>query len=145
MLGAMTVSVVPLLVAAGCVLIGALAAWTGARQLVRVGRDRRRFERAPGEVVEVLQNPSTDGSTYHAVVRFRTADGRSVRAVSRYGDRSPGVAPGATVTVYYDPANPKDVFLDGWWRSGIAMWSLGLGLGAAFMAFGLYGLLALKG
>ncbi|WP_067914439.1 DUF3592 domain-containing protein [Actinomadura rubrobrunea] len=139
----MSVSLVPWVVSLGLLLVGVLTATWAVRELGQILRDLRRFHRAEGEVVDVRQDWYGDGSSYHPVVRFRTSNGTSVQAPSRHGDRSPGAHPGQRVTVCYNPANPQDVFLAGWWRSGMGAWTLCFVAGTAFAAFATYGLTVL--
>lgn len=47
------------------------------------------------------------------VVEFTTADGQTVRARSRVSTSTTNFTPGRVVTVYYDPAAPHDVAIDG--------------------------------
>ncbi|NUP42799.1 MAG: DUF3592 domain-containing protein [Streptomyces sp.] len=51
---------------------------------------------------------------YQPVVRWVTGDGRTVETVSSVASNSVGdLRQGATVTVFYDPDNPKRMLIDG--------------------------------
>jgi len=90
---------------------------------------------AQGTVIELVRSQSNDSTTYRPVVRFVTAEGRSIEFVSSSGSNPPSYARGETVPVLYAPQTPEDAKINGYF----ALWGgatiLG-GLGAVFFAIG---------
>ncbi|MEV5568485.1 DUF3592 domain-containing protein [Spirillospora sp. NPDC052269] len=136
----MSISAVPVLVCGVFALLGlALTGW-GGRELRAVVRDLRTFVPAVAEVVGVRQDGVGEDASYHPVVRFQDASGHRIEAAARYGDRAPSAREGTTVEVRYDPANPSDVIVAGWWRSGAGTWTLCVAAGLVFLVVGVLGL-----
>jgi Protein of unknown function (DUF3592) len=93
-------------------------------------------ERADGTVVDLRESydPEDNTTSYYPVVRFETADGRQIRFES---DASTSDDVGDTVEVLYDPDDPEDAKLAGFFN----LWGLSLifgALGAAFTGVGGY-------
>jgi Protein of unknown function (DUF3592) len=117
--------------------IGLLAA--GAATFVHTLRFVQGAERATGTVIELSEETDSEGDvTFHPVVRFTTAEGRTVEFVSSSG-RSPAPwSVGDRVEVLYDPDDPKDAELSGFfdlWLFPIAFTGVGVGFIAAFGVF----------
>jgi hypothetical protein len=56
---------------------------------------------------------STDPTvTYYPVVKFRTADGASVRGTARIGSNPPAEQAGDRATVFYHPRDPARVLIE---------------------------------
>ncbi|WP_241265853.1 DUF3592 domain-containing protein [Streptomyces boncukensis] len=72
------------------------------------------------------------------VVEFTTADGRVVRTRSQVGSSVSSVVPGRAVTVFYNPADPRDVAIVGFGRAVprlfCALGILGMVVAALFAA-----------
>jgi Protein of unknown function (DUF3592) len=93
-------------------------------------------ERADGTVVDLHESYDSeeDRTSYYPIVRFETADGRQIRFES---DVSTSDDVGDTVEVLYDPDDPEDAKLAGFFN----LWGLPLiagALGAAFAGIGGY-------
>ncbi len=66
---------------------------------------------ADGQVIAVTSKHNRKHHTYAPVVRFSTADGRTVEFTNRvYRSDKPTV--GARIPVLYDPADPQDARVD---------------------------------
>jgi hypothetical protein len=115
---------------AGLVLL-ALALLTG----IKTATFLQRAVRAPGEVVDLYQRPSRNGSTYAPVVEF-THDGERSRFTTSYGSYPPQFNRGQRVEVLYDPGNVNDArihtFAQLWGVTGFLTL-----IGTAFSAVGL--------
>ncbi|HEX5280997.1 MAG TPA: DUF3592 domain-containing protein [Micropepsaceae bacterium] len=70
--------------------------------------------RAPGEVVRLVESDSggSGGYTYYPVVRFHTADNRTVEFKDSIGSNPPTRRPGDAATVLYLPAMPFKAMID---------------------------------
>ncbi|WP_447957893.1 DUF3592 domain-containing protein [Vreelandella sp. EE7] len=91
---------------------------------------------AQGTVTELIRTRSEDSVTYRPVVEFTAEGGAPVEFVSPAGSNPPGYSPGERVEVLYDPTNPVDARLTGFFSAWGAPLILG-GLGAAFFLSGL--------
>jgi hypothetical protein len=92
-------------------------------------------EHATGTVIDLSEDSTSDGTVYYPVVRFTTAEGRTVEFRSSTGSSSPPDV-GDRVEVLYDSDDPQDAklssFFDLW------LWTIALGgLGFMFSAFAL--------
>lgn len=107
------------------------------RRLTRTG------QRVTGTVVDLRwhSHATQNGggyTTYHAVLAFRTRDGREVEAVTRNGGRKIIAHPGEQVPVVYDPRQPTRAEIDT--RAGRAAWwpPLVAVAGLALTVYGVY-------
>jgi hypothetical protein len=126
--------------------IGLLVA--GAATFVHTLRFVERAERATGTVIDLSEViDRSEGSisvVYHPVVRFTTAEGRTVEFRSPSGSSSPPDV-GDRVGVLYDPDDPQDAELSGFfdlWLFPIVLVPLGIlfSIFALFSpGFGLFG------
>jgi hypothetical protein len=93
-------------------------------------------EHATGTVIDLSEDfSSDDGTVYYPVVRFTTAEGRTVEFRSSTGSSSPPDV-GDRVEVLYDSDDPQDAKLSGFFD--LWLWTIALGgLGIAFSAFAL--------
>ncbi|WP_327691270.1 DUF3592 domain-containing protein [Streptomyces sp. NBC_00461] len=87
---------------------------------VVVGRRSRRLRqegtKTHATVVRLKTSRDFDSNRtmYQPVVQWVTGDGRTVEAVSSVARNTVGdLHQGAVVTVFYDPANPKRMLIDG--------------------------------
>ncbi len=91
---------------------------------------------APGVVTGLVRSQDSDGgSTYRPEVRFVASTGDTVDFVGSVGSSPPAYDRGEAVTVRYDPANPHDARLEGFFDLWFAPGLLGL-LGTIFTAVG---------
>jgi hypothetical protein len=100
-----------------------------------------RSVQASGVVVEVvrIQNRQTGELMFAPLVRFQTADGRSIEFQSSLRTNPPSYSPGESVTVLYDPARPVSAEIANLfsiWFAPMVLWFLGtvftaVGIGVA--------------
>ena len=120
--------------AAGVVLALAVALLVaGAATLLHTMRFVQGAERTTGTVIDLSEDfSSDDGTVYYPVVRFTTAEGRTVEFRSSTGS-SPPPDVGDRVEVLYDSDDPQDAQLSGFfdlWLWPIAFGVLAIGFGA---------------
>ena len=98
-----------------------------------------RAVRAPGVVVEMATNHSSDGgSTYAPVVEFEH-EGRKYTFKDSISSNPPSYRRGEAVGVLYDPDQPRDARIDrGRWNKAVPI--LIGGFGALLCLFGVWGL-----
>jgi Protein of unknown function (DUF3592) len=88
-------------------------------------------ERVTGEVIDLSRDEDDEGGvTFHPVVRFTTADGRTVEFVSPSGSSPPSHSEGDRVEVLYDPDDPQDAQLSGFidlWLDSVVAFGIGVG------------------
>lgn len=108
-----------------------------AATLLHTMRFVQRAETATGTVIDVSQKTDSEGAVaFYPVVRFTTAEGRTVEFVSSSGSSSSGSV-GDRVEVLYDPDHPQDAQLSGFFD--LWLWPLVLGpLGIMFGIFALF-------
>jgi hypothetical protein len=119
-----------------CAAVGAWG-WLRGVWLARYG------ERVTGTVVGLPWSPpllDRDSrfatGTYRAVVTFRTADGRDVRASAPAG-RNPAIVIGDPVQVVYDPRRPSSARIDTLSGHGTLAWAALTAVGLVLMAVAL--------
>jgi Protein of unknown function (DUF3592) len=94
-------------------------------------------EHATGTVIDLSRETDSEGRvTLYPVVRFTTADGRTVQFLSSSGSSSPPEV-GDSVDVLYDPDDPRDAQLSGFFDLWLFPLVFG-GLGIAFTTVGLF-------
>lgn len=111
----------------------------GAVTLVHAVRFVQGAERATGTVID-LDSETSDGGggdlVYYPRVRFTTAEGQTVEFRSSSGSSSPPDV-GDSVEVLYDPDDPHDAQLSGFFS--LWLWPIALGgVGIGFAAAGLF-------
>ena len=118
-----------------CLALGVGLLLASAATFVHTKRFVAGAERATGTVIDLSVDFSSDGTVYYPVVRFTTAEGRTVEFRSSSGSSSqPDV--GDRVDVLYDPDDPQDAQLSGFFD--LWLWTIALGgLGFLFSAFAL--------
>ncbi|MEV0970696.1 DUF3592 domain-containing protein [Microtetraspora glauca] len=118
-------------------LIGVIFSLVGAGLLINAREFRRRALRAPGHVVGLRRSDSGDGPTFYPIVRFMTAYGQEVETQSRFGSNPPAARPGQTVTVMYDPADPRRIRIDNATGNGTLLGGIFLGVGLLLLLAGI--------
>lgn len=93
-----------------------------------------------GVVVELVESRSDDSITYRPVVTFTTDEGTRVTFTSRAGSNPPVYSLGDPVEVLFDPDNPQNARLDGFFEA-MGAWLIFGGIGALFLVGGLGALL----
>jgi len=92
--------------------------------------------RAPGRVVEMATNHSSDGNTYAPVVEFEH-EGTKYRFKDSISSNPPSYRRGQAVDVLYDPVHPRDARIDrGRWNKAVPI--LIGGFGALLCLLGLW-------
>ncbi|MBZ0334217.1 DUF3592 domain-containing protein [Marinobacter sp. AL4B] len=94
-----------------------------------------RSETAQGTVVELIRSRSSDSTSYYPVVRFTAAEGQPIEFRSNSGSNPPSYNRGEQVTVFYEPANPQDAMIDGFF----SLWGGAVIAGILGSVFGLIG------
>jgi hypothetical protein len=112
--------------------IGAALFVSGAVVAWNVQSFRAHASRADGTVVALVGSPNS-GST--PVVVFDGPNGEPVRIQGSVASSPPAYAEGEKVTVFYDPQNPKEASIDGFFDEWFVTVLLG-GIGLVFMSFG---------
>ena len=110
-------------------LAGGLLWWQSTRSFLA------QASMAEGTVVALRLSRSSDSSAYYPVVRYATADGRTIEFVSSAGSNPPSYSEGEKVQVLFQPANPRHAKINGFF----SLWGGPLifgGLGAVFLAIG---------
>ncbi|MDH6165003.1 hypothetical protein M2282_000131 [Variovorax boronicumulans] len=93
--------------------------------------------RAQGEVVELLRVESSrrnSSDTWRPLVHFKVPSGEIVEFAPSSSSSPPAYDKGEAVGVFFDPADPKDARLDGFFD----LWggaTIAGGLGLVFLAF----------
>ena len=82
-------------------------------------------ETAQGVVTELTFKRSKSGGSYYPTVRFTAKDGTTYTATSTSGSRPPSYEVGEAVQIRYNPANPTDIEMPGFFDT----WGLTLVLG----------------
>jgi hypothetical protein len=112
------------------VAIGVLALAWGAIDLVRTVHFVRTAEHATGTVVDVSREIDDDGDEFfYPVVRFTTAEGKEFEFKSDSGSNPASHSNGDEVDVLYDPDDPDDAQLSGFfdlWLFTIVPFGIGV-------------------
>ena len=116
------------------VAIGVLALIWGAVDFARTVHFVRTAEHATGTVVDVSREVDSDGDeSFYPIVRFTTADGKEFQFKSNSGSNPASHSTGDEVDVLYDPDDPDDAQLSGFFD----LWLFTIvpfGLGTVFLA-----------
>lgn len=89
--------------------LGVVFAGTSGARLVRARRLRGRGVEAEAVVVAQQEMPVSGGQLQRPVLVFTTREGRTVQVSSPVGRTDADLLPGHTVTIHYDPADPRTV------------------------------------
>jgi hypothetical protein len=92
---------------------------------------------APGTVIEMVRVRDSDSGSYMfaPLVRFQTAEGRTVEFQSMVQTNPPAYHAGESVTVLYDPAKPGSAAISGWF----SIWAVPLILGIVGVFLAVFG------
>ena len=92
---------------------------------------------APGSVIEMvrIRDNDTGSFTFAPLVRFQTAEGRTVDFQSTLRSNPPSYSTGDDVTVLYDPARPSAAAVSGFFSIWFGTIIPAI-IGAVFVAFG---------
>ncbi|MEU4107517.1 DUF3592 domain-containing protein [Streptomyces sp. NPDC027717] len=97
-------------------LFGAVFMTIGVRLLRGGRRLREQGARAQGTVVgfRTRRDSDSNGTMYSPVVEWLTGDGRTMKVESSVSRNTVGdLRTGGPVTVFYDPADPRRMLIDG--------------------------------
>jgi len=126
------------IVALASILVVSIGAYLG----VRVANLEMTGDRAPGEVVSLHEEYSSDddgsGYVYYPIVQFRTARGDTIQFKDNIGSDPPSFRVGDQVVVLFDPERPgRDVMIDHgiFWNALIPAILLLLGIGLVWLWF----------
>jgi hypothetical protein len=118
-------------------VVGGIAALAGLTARRRVGRLRRTGQSAWGMIVpSPVSLGEADGWPRRNLIQYSLTDGRVIERICPRPVRKTGSpAVGERVHVWYDPADPTDVLVNGWdgRHSDLAF----LAVGVFFIVFGL--------
>jgi hypothetical protein len=121
-----------------CLALGVVLLVGSAIAFVHTKRFVSGSERATGTVIDLSSRTDSDGTVvYHPIVRFTTAEGRTVQFVSGSGSSPAAQSEGDSVEVLYDPDDPQDAKLSGFFD--LWLWPLAFAaLGGMFVVFSLF-------
>ena len=89
-----------------------------------------------GTITDLVESSGSEGgTTYSAVVRFQTADGREIQWTESMASNPPAGKRGDQLLMKYDPANPQSARI----AKTSRLWFMPMlfgGLGALFFAIG---------
>jgi hypothetical protein len=104
--------------------------------LARTRRFLRTAVDATGTIIDLVESSGSEGgTTYSAVVRFQTADGREIQWTESMASNPPAGKRGDQLLMKYDPANPQSARI----AKTSRLWFMPMlfgGLGALFFAIG---------
>ena len=123
--------------------IGLLLLARAAYSASNTGAWLKRAVEVQGTVVEMLGARDKDGDIlYTPVVRFSTAEGRTIQFQSSFSTKPPAYHTGESVTVVYLPGQPEGASIRGFlslWFGSTILGSIGtifFGIGAAMVIAG---------
>jgi Protein of unknown function (DUF3592) len=121
-----------------CLALGVVLLVGGAIFFVHTKRFVAGAERTTGTVIDLSRKTDSEGEVaYYPVVRFTTAEGRTVEFVSSSGSSPASKSEGDRVEVLYDPDDPRDAKLSGFFDLWLFPLAFGA-LGGIFVFFGLF-------
>ncbi len=112
-----------------CMLAGAFALYSSTASFLEHSVTTQ------GTVVELIRSRSSDSTSYYPVVQFTAASGREIEFQSSTGSNPPPYSRGEQVAVFYEPANPEDAMVDGFF----SLWGAALIICVIGSVFGLIG------
>lgn len=97
-------------------------------------------ETTQGTVIEMIPKRSKDSTTYSPVVSFTTKAGQEITYTSSTSSNPPSYDVGENVEIFYDPANPNDAEINGFFSLWLGVIILGF-IGIVFFLIGSLGVL----
>ncbi|MBZ4033667.1 DUF3592 domain-containing protein [Flavobacterium sp. 17A] len=97
-------------------------------------------ETVQGTVVEMIPKRSKESTTYSPVVSFKTKTGQTITYTSSTSSNPPSYNVGESVTIFYDPADPNDAEINGFFSLWLGVLILGF-IGTVFFLIGFLGIL----
>lgn len=97
-------------------------------------------ETVQGTVIEMIPKRSKESTTYSPVVSFKTKQGQTITYTSSTSSNPPSYSVGENVTMFYDPANPNDAEINGFFSLWLGVLILGF-IGTVFFLIGSLGVL----
>ncbi|RZJ47761.1 MAG: DUF3592 domain-containing protein [Flavobacterium sp.] len=88
-----------------------------------------------GTVTELLPSRSDNSTTYKPVVTFTTKDDKKIEYTSSVSSNPPSYHVGEKVEIFYDPADPYDADINGFFSLWLAPLILGI-MGSIFFLIG---------
>lgn len=92
-------------------------------------------DRVQGTVVELIAKRSDKSTTYAPVVVFKTKKGQEIKYFSSVSSNPPSYSEGENVEMLYDPQNPHDASINGFFSLWLGPLILSI-LGAIFFIIG---------
>lgn len=114
-----------------CLLLG--AAWSASSTKTWIAQAIE----VPGSVIEMVRVRDSDNTGYMfaPVVRFKTVEGNTIEFESSFRSNPPAYRTGQSVSVLYDPAEPRSAAIRGFFSLWFVSLILGL-IGSVFMMVG---------
>ena len=75
-------------------------------------------EKARGTVLEIVERRTSDGTMYYPVYSFADVYGTEHKIYSKSGSYPPQYEVGDSISIFYDPENPKEIKMD----SFVSLW-----------------------
>jgi len=117
-----------------CLLAGAIYLYIDKQAFLE------KAETAQGTVIEMIPKRSKDSTTYSPVVSFTTKSGQQITYTSSTSSNPPSYDVGENVQIFYDPANPNDAEINGFFSLWLGVIILGF-IGIVFFLIGSLGVL----
>ena len=117
-----------------CLLAGAIYLYIDKQAFLE------KAETAQGTVIEMIPKRSKDSTTYSPVVSFTTKSGQQINYTSSTSSNPPSYDVGENVQIFYDPANPNDAEINGFFSLWLGVIILGF-IGIVFFLIGSLGVL----
>lgn len=117
-----------------CLLAGAIYLYINKQAFLE------KAETTQGTVVEMIPKRSKDSTTYSPVISFTTKTGQQITYTSSVSSNPPSYEVGENVQIFYDPADPKDAEINGFFLLWLGVIILGF-IGIVFFLIGSLGVL----
>lgn len=117
-----------------CLLVGAIYLYINKQAFLE------KAETTQGTVVEMIPKRSKDSTTYSPVISFTTKTGQQITYTSSVSSNPPSYEVGENVQIFYDPADPKDAEINGFFSLWLGVIILGF-VGIVFFLIGSLGVL----
>lgn len=117
-----------------CLLAGAIYLYIDKQAFLE------KAETTQGTVIELIPKRSKDSTTYSPLVSFTTKSGQEITYTSSTSSNPPSYDVGENVQIFYDPANPNDAEINGFFSLWLGVIILGF-IGIVFFLIGSLGVL----